>query len=289
MRYVGHTMGTPELNLRGAMRLFRQLGYDGIEIRCAKDGQIDTTTADDEFLALARTWSRELGLEITCLTPYFKDFVTGARELEIARMKRAIQIASILECPFVRVYGGLDPNGKSYSSEDNWQKTASGIQELAAYAKPLGVRLCIETHVGTLTMSASDTMKLVRLVNMDNVGILFDYAWVYFAGKESIREALDICAGRIFHCHFKDFVVTRKAAGGQEKRSALMGEGDLPWGEVIPELVARGYDGTLSDEYEKYWSPEILPEPAEGMGRNLRYVRGLVEKARASAPKSQTH
>jgi L-ribulose-5-phosphate 3-epimerase len=278
MKYIGHTMGTPELNLRGAMRLFKDLGYDGIEVRCAKDGQIDTTCADDEFLALARKWSRDYSLPVTCLTPYCKDFVTAARETEIARMKRAIQIASVLDCPNVRVYGGMDPNGKAYSSQDNWEKTASGIRELAAYAKRLGVRLCIETHIGSLTMSAADTVKMVRLVDMENVGILFDFAWVFFAGKESVQEGVRLCAPHIFHCHFKDFSVWEEA-GGRQKRSALMGKGNLPWTEVIRELVAQGYQGTLADEYERYWYPEFLPEPDIGMKSNLAYMRGLVEKA----------
>ena len=56
MKIAGHTMGTPELNLYGAMKLFHRLGYDGIEIRCAKDGQLDTTTVDQEYLDLIKKW-----------------------------------------------------------------------------------------------------------------------------------------------------------------------------------------------------------------------------------------
>jgi hypothetical protein len=29
MKIAGHTMGTPDLNLRGAMRLFSKIGFQG--------------------------------------------------------------------------------------------------------------------------------------------------------------------------------------------------------------------------------------------------------------------
>ena len=109
MKMAGHTMGTPDLDLRGAMRLFSKIRYQGIEIRCAKDGQLDTTTADDAFLKLVREWRKETGIEITCLTSYFKDFVTERREAELAGLKQVVEIAAKLEVPMIRVYGGLDP------------------------------------------------------------------------------------------------------------------------------------------------------------------------------------
>ena len=55
-----------------------------------------------------------------------------------------------------------------------------------------------------------------------------------------------------------------------------MGEGSVPWPEVFAALRGVGYDGWITDEYEKYWHPE-LPEPAEGMPRNLAYVQSLLD------------
>ena len=275
MTYAGHTMGTPDLNLRGAMKLFREIGYDGIEIRCAKDGQMDTTTADDEFIALARQWSTDHGIRILCLTPYFKDFVSPARELELSRMRRAIQIASMLGCPNVRAYGGIDPEQSAFPRQEIWEKTASGLREIGEYAARLDVRLCVETHAYTLTLTAKETRAMVDDVGLSNVGVLFDPAWIAWAREESVADAVATLGDRIFHCHYKDFAFL-SSDKKPEKKSCLMGQGDVPWAEILTELQKLGYDGTMSDEYEKYWNPEVLPEPGIGMKQNMEYVRGLL-------------
>jgi L-ribulose-5-phosphate 3-epimerase len=146
MNLAGHTMGTPDLSLYESMKLFKDIGFDGIEIRCAPDGHLDPTAADKEQLSQIRKWKKEIGIEITCLTPYNKDFVTSRRDEELTNIKKAIDAASELECKNVRVYGGLDPVPPDYTLEQDWERTASGIREAAEYAsfgarsRPLSLR-----------------------------------------------------------------------------------------------------------------------------------------------------
>ena len=115
----------------------------------------------------------------------------------------------------------------------------------------------------------------VRDVDRDNVGILFDYAWVHYAGRETAPEAVALCAPFIRHCHVKDW----SCEGGdrERRRSCLMGEGDVDWPVVFAELKRCGYDGFFSDEYEKYW-PDYLPAPEIGMRHNAETVRRLWEQ-----------
>ena len=58
-----------------------------------------------------------------------------------------------------------------------------------------------------------------------------------------------------------------------KKKSCLMGEGTVRWEEALAALRDIGYTGWVSDEYEKYWYPEDLPEPEIGMKHNLDYVK----------------
>jgi sugar phosphate isomerase/epimerase len=276
MIFAGHTMGTPYLNLRGAMNLFKKIGFDGIEIRCAKDGQLDTTTADKEFLDLVLGWKRETGLEIVCITSYFRDFYTEKSAEEMKNLKHVVEIASYLGCRLVRLYGGIDPLPGGLSKAEGWGKTVDGIGEVADFAAPLGVDLCIETHGGSLTLTAKDSVKMVRDVNRKNVGLLLDYAWIAWAAREGVKETIEMCAPMIFHCHYKDWIID----GPMGKRtSCLMGEGTVPWPEIFAALRLAGYDGSLCDEYEKYWHMEDLPEPERGMKKNLDYVKKLVAGA----------
>jgi len=268
-------MGTPDLNLRGAMKLFSRIGLDGIEVRCAKDGQIDTTTVDDDLLQLANQWQREYGCPIVCLTPYFKDFVSEERNIEIARMKRAVDVAARLGCSLVRAYGGIDPADSQFDRAEIWEKTATGLREIGVYAADQGVRLCVETHAQTLTVTARDTRAMVDDVNLPTVGILFDPAWIVWAREETTEEALSALNGKIFHCHYKDFKLLEEKPQ-PAKRTCLLGEGDVPWPEIVAGLKDAGYDGALSDEYEKYWNPDDLPETEVGMSKNRHYLKQLL-------------
>ena len=45
---------------------------------------------------------------------------------------------------------------------------------------------------------------------------------------------------------------------------------------IMPALKEIGYSGYISDEYEKLWYPDFLPEPEIGMKHNLEYVRKFI-------------
>ena len=133
------------------------------------------------------------------------------------------------------------------------------------------MRICIETHIGSLTMNVRDTVRLIEDVNMANVGMLLDYAWVELAGVETGAEAIRKAARHIFHVHIKDWKLESRIP--LKKKSCLMGEGTVRWPEALQALREVGYTGYVSDEYEKYWYPQELPEPEIGMKHNLEYAR----------------
>lgn len=275
MHTCGHTMGTPKLDAIQAMELFASIGHDGIEFRCAVDGQMNPEAYDSHWGGQVFEKAQALGIEVACLTPYYKNYVDPAlRASEIQGMCKIIDIAAELKCPRVRSYGGVMPTD-AFDYQTTWDRTVSGIRQAADYAAPKGIDICIETHIGSLTLTAADTVRMVRAVDRENVGILFDYAWVHYAGQETAEEAVELCAPYIRHCHVKDW--TYEEGDRDKRRSALMGEGDVDWRPAIEALRETGYTGCLSDEYEKYWY-DHLPEPEVGMKHNLEYVRSLWEK-----------
>lgn len=276
IKFAGHTMGAPDCDIYQAIELFKKIGYDGLEVRVAPNGQINSETITDEEVLKIRDAARNAGIEIACLTSYYKDFVTPeVRPVTIANLKRVAEIASMLDCPLIRLYGGVEP----YVMQkvwfcDVWSLSVTGAREVAEYAGNLGVGICIETHVGSLTMSVRDTVRFVQDVGMSNVGILLDYAWVELAGVEHGAEAVRLAAPYLKHVHIKDWTLETRTP--LKKRSALMGEGTVDWKPVLAELGKIGYDGYICDEYEKYWYPEELPSTEEGMTHNLNFVRSNI-------------
>lgn len=270
-------MGVPDLNLWGAMRLFSELGFDCVEIRCAKDGQLDPETVDQAYLDLVNGWSQKLHIGVGCLTSYYRDFVTDRRQSELQALKRVVQIAAELNCPFIRLYGGTDPVPCGHSRAEAWDQTVSGTQELADYAASHGVSCCIETHNGSLTYSATDAVRFVRDVDRPNVGILLDFAWVFAAGETDPVSVVELSRPYLMHCHYKDWHMSMQQ-GRLERDGCLMGDGDLPWRDFLTALREAGYDGLMTDEYEKYWRPDQLPDAREGMKKNLAFVRSILER-----------
>ena len=103
IKFSGHTMGTPGKDIYEVIEFFRELGYDGIEVRVANDGQIDSETITDEEVNKIHEAAKAAGMEFSCLTSYYKDFTPPARDDVIKNLKRVIDIAAMLDCKLIRV------------------------------------------------------------------------------------------------------------------------------------------------------------------------------------------
>ena len=273
IKFAGHTMGTPGRDIYEVIDLFKKIGYDGIEVRVADNGQINSETLTDAEARNILAAAKKQDMEFACLTSYYADFVDPEKRDEtIAKLKRVAEIAALLECPLIRSYGGVEPFSKQGTwFSDVWTRSVAGIREVAEYAGSLGVGIAIETHIGSLTMSVRDTARVIQDVGMSNVGMLFDYAWVEVAGVETGAAAVRAASPYLKHVHVKDWTLESRTP--LKKKSALMGEGTVNWIPVLQELKRTGFSGYICDEYEKFWYPEDLPEPEIGMKHNLDFVK----------------
>lgn len=272
MKLCGHTMGTPDRSIFEAIEFFASLGLDGIEIRCAADGHLDPETVDPFRLELIANAAHREGLAIVCLTPYYKDFSSPeATEATLDGIHRTCIVAQHLECRLVRASGGIWPMGER-EREDLWECTRVGLQKAADIAIQHNVRLALENHSSTLTQTAADTVAMVQQVDRPNFGILMDHFWVVAAGQEDPLDAVRLQAPYVLHCHVKNL----EWVDGKPQ-ATFLDEGEIDWLPVLRILEEHGYDGHLSDEYEKFWRPD-LPEPEEGMVRNARYLRETLER-----------
>ncbi len=273
MRVCGHTMGVPGRDAFQAIKLFSDMGFDGIELRCASDGQIDPENYTEEEGTKIREAADAFGLEIACLTPYYKDYLSPERRRnEIDGMKKVIDIAGLLRCTRMRAYGGTEPP-QVVDETKAWNLTVPALKEICEYADDVGVYVCIENHPGTLARTAAETVKLVEEVRSDNVKILYDQANISRINGEDFATAIDAQRDHIYHVHVKD----QKFINGK-RVPTLLGKGTVEWRSILEELNRIGYQGFLSDEYEKHWHPDLLPEPEVGMKHNLQYVREILKR-----------
>jgi D-psicose/D-tagatose/L-ribulose 3-epimerase len=116
-----------------------------------------------------------------------------------------------------------------------WDRSVSGVREMAEYARPLGVRLALET----LNRFETDLINVVSQGNtfidqtgMDNVGFHLDTFHMHLEEKNS-GEAIRTAGDRIFHFH------------ACENDRGVPGTGQVHWDEVAHALKVVGYDGPV--------------------------------------------
>lgn len=291
MIIVGHTMGTPEYDLLDAVRLFAQLGLDGIEVVYQEGYRCGLW---EDQLGLIREFGRAArasGIRVVALTPYFDAFGSlneGERRAAKDGMRRCLEIAGELGAGFVRVYGGRFLAGEADRDVKEGLLLES-LVELGDIAQAHGVRLVVENHFNTLTDTASNTARIISSVGHPAVGILYDQANLGFIGGEPAQEAVSLQLKWIQYVHVKDFVfsgpgrafraarVDHVAEEERTVRSRIPGEGILDWPGIVRLLREGGYDGPLSLEYERRWHPNDLPPAELGMARAAKYLRGILD------------
>lgn len=290
MRIAGHTLGTPEHTVSQALTLFASAGLDAAEVIYQDDYLSGLPLRDVRTAHAARRASEEAGIPIVGITPY----TTGINSLDegewtaaVDELRGAVEIAQVVGADRIRVYAGSwRPDQDDHAG--HWSQLVAALSTLAPEASAAGVRLCVENHFGTMTQSAADTARLVEQVGHPAVRVLYDQANLTFTHDEPHEQALAVQGDLIGHVHVKDLVFTnpdapfraaetaRVTESERAVRSRVVGEGIVPWLDILRELTSRGYDDVLTLEYEYRWHPQDLPEPASGFERSATALRQLL-------------
>jgi L-ribulose-5-phosphate 3-epimerase len=291
MRIAGHTLGTPEQTVPEALALFAAAGLDAAEVIYQDGYRSGLPLRDRRSAQEARRASADLGIPIVGMTPY----TTGINALDadwqtaVDEFRGAIEIAHLLGADRLRVYAGSWQPGQQ-NHVAHWDQLVVALRTLAPEAADAGIRLCVENHFGTMTQTAAETARLVREVDHPAVRVLYDQANLTFTHDEPYAEALRIQGDLVGHVHVKDLVFTdpdapfqasetaRVAATERAVRSRVVGDGIVPWGEILSSLSVLGYDDVLTLEYEYRWHPQDLPDPAVGFARSAATLRAYLNQ-----------
>lgn len=288
---AGHTMGTPEYTVLEALQLFHDIGLNGAEI-VVQDGYRSGIPTDcpQEMLLEIKNTAERLGLTIVALTPYnsrFNDLDKSVQEKEESDIRRCIEAAAYLGAKYIRIYGGnyaagdTDPDGKK------WAALVESMRRLGDEAEKHSVKLVIENHFNTMTVSAKQSIDLSREINHPAVGILYDQANLTFTGQEDYQTAIPLQTEKVYYMHVKDLKFKENQTGfissdvshpKEEERNVItriVGEGELDWPGILRMVKEHGYDGWLSLEYERRWHPDDIPDASIGMKKCVEYLRTL--------------
>lgn len=253
------TLGCPDWSLQKIMEFAAANGFSGIELRGVMR-QMDLTqvpafsnaAAIEQTLGAIKAHKLNfVNLGSSCTL----HFPPGAeRDKQLDEGKRFIELAGMLECPYIRVF----PNNfiKDQSREKTLELIANGLNTLGVFAKGSGVQVLMETH-GDL-VKLEDLSALMNQVVESNVGLVWDPCNMWVATKVEPAAVYPALKKYIRHTHIKD----ARMVNGQPQY-AFLGEGEMPILQAVDLLAKDQFKGYYSFEWEKLWHPEIAePEPA---------------------------
>lgn len=288
---AGHTMGTPEYTVLEALQLFHDIGLNGAEIVVQDDYHCGIPVdCPQEVLDAVKSKADELGLSVIALTPYnsrFNDLDEDVRKKEEAAIIRCIEAAEYLGARFIRIYGGNYAAGDTDPDGRKWATLVESMRRLGNVATQHGVKLVIENHFNTMTVSAKQSIDLSCEINHPAVGILYDQANLTFTGQEDYQTAIPLQTKKVYYMHVKDlkfkenqtgFVSSDVSHPKEEERNVItriVGEGELDWPGILRMVKEYGYDGWMSLEYERRWHPDDIPDASIGMKKSADYLRSL--------------
>lgn len=291
MKIAGHTMGTPEYTVTEAIELFREMGLDGAEI-VVQDGYKSgiPCDCDKKILEEVKQCAKANGIEISCLTPYNSHFNSLDEELrnrEIEGICRVIEACKFLGAHYIRIYGGNLVAGDTWKLKERREKLIEAMRRLGNQAQKNDVTLVIENHFNTMAVSAKDNAALIEEIAHPAVRILYDQANLAFTENEEYEDAISLQQKYVSYMHVKDLVFKAGVAFSSSEVShpdesernvytRIVGEGVLPWPEIIKEVKERGYDGWLSLEYERRWHPDDIPDASIGMKKSADYLKSII-------------
>jgi sugar phosphate isomerase/epimerase len=138
------------------------------------------------------------------------------------------------------------------------EEFADEIRRLAVIGDEYGIALALEVNWCGLVRSIRTMSELLKMVDRDNVGAVWDPA--HFVSTPSRLSDLDLLDGKIIHGHLNDFRDCITEVMDINGDRVIPGEGALPLTEWTSKIDSLGYDGWHCAEL---FSDDIWAEPLE--------------------------
>ena len=276
MKLSFSTLGCPNWSFDEIALRASQYGYDGVAFR-GIGGQLDLTKVPEFFpSALANTRHRlkEAGLATSMVLTSAVMMIAEPEKLEASLQlgQSHIDIASDLECPYIRVFGGQMPVGISHAAAV--RRAGERLHRLGDYAAQRGVYVLIETHDDWVV--TSHLRRAVEAADHPNVGVLWDVHHPVRIAGESVAQVWANIGPWVRSVDIKDSITDFEARLGYQY--VQIGDGEIPLKDALGILKAAGFDGWLTFEWEKVWHPN-LADPSVAFPEFIARIRALLAAA----------
>ena len=244
------TLAAPEWPAEVVIERAAAFGYDALEWRGGPDGHVPPSLSAAQLAALARR-QHAAGLTALAVTAY-SSFVAddvNVRQANLDDLRRHCDTAAALGAPFVRAYEEELPPG--VRPEALYDRIAEGLAAAAEYAQRVGVAIALEPHADFARSAVA--APILERVPPPALRVIWDVGNAYATGEDP-AETRGRLRARLAYVQVKD-----GTGHGDAWRLTDVGQGAVPLAWAIQSLVADGYAGAFSVEWERAWHPELAP------------------------------
>lgn len=232
------TLSVKDRSIEDAIKIAKQYGLDGIELRGMGNAHISCSSSF-EYILYVKKLIDDNGLVCPCLTSYEKLNQTNKKQAiqESDSLLRTIELATVLNARSIRIFMG------TVSDETQTDVLMENRQLIMERTKDSPVRILIETH------DSARTGKILKSILEDApncYGVIWDIIHPWTMG-EDYRETWDVIGDKVYHVHIKD--VWQKLAEPYHDYS-LIGKGVIPVESIVRMLLEKGYNDFFSLEWE---------------------------------------
>ncbi len=272
-RIALHTWTLDTTPLADALRIAREAGYNGVELR-----HVDFLRAQKAGMSEAAMVQlvRDAKLKVAVIGTESGVLFASGDELKrlIGSLRYVCEKAVALDCDVIMVAPGQNAPGGMAMAIQNL-KTCGEVT--AGY----GVKLAVEFNSRhPVIRTLENGMELIDAVNMKNCGLLLDTYHLHCSGGNG-ASFRDVPVDRIFTFQFSDAPPGPPSDVRQPVDRLPPGKGVAPFVEIFKTLMAIGYEGAMSYEAP---NPAQWNRPADEVAREgLTLVRALLSEAERSS------
>ena len=271
-----------ELAPRRVLGEMRDLGLSATEL--GSDGYLPTDPAELKQLC------SEFG--ITMIGGFVPLVVHQSDQLD-ATMAAAHRAAALMSSAGGTVFvtsavTDWDWGPRTPLSANDWKFAAETLARLDEVVGEYGMTQAIHPHLRTVLETRAD---FEALLDVSDVGWTLDTGHMQIGGMNPL-DFIDSAFDRIRHVHLKDVVMDRAApvfAGDQSIMEGVqagmfcnLGCGDVPIGDVVRTLTARGYNGWYVLEQDAAITsgePDVGAGPVLDVHASIEFLRGVEASA----------
>jgi sugar phosphate isomerase/epimerase len=251
-----------------------EFGYEGIEWRGGAQGHVQPTMPTAQ-IAFLQKMLMDTGLITIAVTAYtsFVSNLAEERQANLDELRRYVDLAAELDAPYVRTFLGELPEGTNLDSSI-YEKISECLTMAADYASSVGVKIAVEPHDDFVR--SSTIVPILSRVQHSALRVIWDIGNAFAAGEDA-QEGFELLKNRLAYVQVKD-----GKGHGSTWQLCSLGQGHVPLARAFELLLAHGYEGALSVEWEYAWHPELDP-PEVALPAALRTVQELLAAAQTES------